>query len=167
MLAAYWFSLPKLELIPHRSSFKPEDVPKLLPNLVIHEIISPDLIRLRLVGTAVERYYGQPVTGRNYLEFVEPDRRQSASRAIRLICEHPSGMLVHLRSATISGRVQTRESIAFPVRGRDNAANLVYFCSGNARERRTDGLPPDALKVMEVMRRFYIDIGAGIPEISD
>ncbi len=164
--AAFWFSLPKIDLIPRREAFKPEQIPHLLPNLVIHEILSPELIRLRLSGTAVDHHYGQTVTGRNYLDFVEPERRPAASRAIRKICEHPAGMLVHLRSATVSGRIQTRESIAFPMRDSDGRATLVYFCSGNARERSNDSAPQDALKVMEVMRRQYIDIGAGLPEIE-
>lgn len=166
LFADYCFSLPKVDLIPRREAFKPEAIPKLLPNLVIHEIISPEIIRLRLAGTAVDHHYGGPVTGRNYLDFVEPERRPAASRAIQAICGHPAGMLVHLQSATVSGRLQTRESIAFPMRGPDGRANLVYFCSGNARERSASGVPPDALSVMKVMRRYYIDIGAGVPEIE-
>lgn len=165
--ADYWFSLPKLDLIPHRDSFQPEALPRLLPNLVIHEIGSPDLIRLRLVGTAVETHYGKHVTGRNYLDFVEPDRRAAASRAIQLVCQHPAGMLVHLRSASASGRIQTRESIAFPMRGSDNIANLVYFCSGNARERPRDGRNRDEITLIEVIQRRYMDIGAGVPDFRE
>lgn len=167
LFATYWFSLAKLDLIPRKDAFKPEAVPKLLPNLVIHEIMSDDVIRLRLVGTAVDYHYGGAVTGRNYLDFVEPERRPAASRAIRAICEQPAGMLVQLRSATRSGRRQTRESIAFPMRDREGAPRLVYFCSGNARETASEPGGEDTLQVMEVMRRSYIDIGAGLPEIVE
>lgn len=165
--AEYWWSLPKHELIPRRSSFHPEAIPRILPNMVIHELLAPEFIRLRLVGSSVTADYGQEITGRNYLDFVDEARRTKASRAIHLICGHPAGMLVQLRSRNRSGRLMTRESIAFPMRDDDDVVRLVYFCSSPARERDdvlTDG---DELQVLDVMRRSYIDIGAGVPEHAD
>lgn len=165
--ADYWLSLPRTGLVPHRDSFRPEQVARILPHIVIHELIAPDLIRLRLVGSAVAEDYGQEITGRNYLDFVEEARRPKASRAIHVICEQPAGMLVQLRSRTRSGRVMTRESIAFPMRDADGAIRLVYFCSSPARERRPLTAPADELQVMNVMNRTYIDIGGGVPEFRD
>lgn len=167
LFAEYWMALPKIDLIPRRDSFRPEDLPRILPSIVIHELVSSEMIRLRLVGSAVTRDYGQEITGRNYLDFVEAERRPKASRAIHLICEQPAGMLVQLRSVTRNGRVMTRESIAFPLRGDGDAANLVYFCSSPARERDYSGPESDELQVMNVMRRTYIDIGAGLPDFRD
>lgn len=165
--AAHWLSLDAVDLIPHRSQFLPERIPGLLANLVIHELVAPDLIRLRLVGTAVVDDYGQEITGRNYLDFVEEERRSKASRAIHLVCEQPCGMLVNLRSHAASGATLTRESIAFPMRDEDGIARLVYFCSNPAEERRTFFDKPDALEVMKVLDRRFIDIGAGLPDFQD
>ncbi len=165
--AAYWLSLAKEGLIPHRDAFRPEEVPRILPHMVIHELVSPDLIRLRLAGSSVTEDYGQEIAGRNYLDFVEPERRAKASRAIHLICEHPAGMLAQLKSVTRGGRILTRESIAFPMRGEDDVARFVYFCSSPARERASVDTEADALQVMNVIRRSYIDIGAGVPDFRD
>ena len=165
--AEYWLALPKVDLIPARASFRPEELPRILPHMVIHELISAELIRLRLVGSSVTEDYGQEITGRNYLDFVEPARRPKASRAIHLICEQPAGMVVQLRSVTRTGRAMTRESIAFPMRGDDGAANLVYFCSSPARERDHADPESDELQVTNVMRRSYVDIGAGVPDFHD
>ena len=165
--AAYWLSLARVDLIPRRSVFRPEEIPRILPHMVIHELVSPDLIRLRLAGSSVTEDYGQEIAGRNYLDFVEPERRAKASRAIHLICEQPVGMLVQLKSVTRGGRVMTRESIAFPMRGDDDAARFVYFCSSPARERAYLETESDELQVMNVMRRGYIDIGAGVPDFRD
>lgn len=167
VFAEYWASLPKHELIPRRDAFRPEEVPRILPHMVIHELVSPELLRLRLVGSAVIEDYGQEITGRNYLDFVEEARRPKASRAIFVICEQPAGMVVQLRSVSRTGRIMTRESIAFPMRGDGDAANLVYFCSSPARERDFAGPEADELQVMNVMRRTYIDIGAGLPDFRD
>lgn len=165
--ARYWLSLPCRDLIPSRADFDPGRVAGLLPNLVIHDLISPEQIRLRLVGTAVVDDYGQEITGRNYLDFVEEPRRPIASRAIFLVCEQPAGMLVKLRSITESGKMLTRESIAFPMRDDDGRARLVYFCSSPAVERETYFDERDALTVMKVLDRRFIDIGAGVPEFAD
>ena len=165
-LAAYWFSLPKIDLIPHRDTFMPEHVPRLLPNIGIHEIVSPTYVRMRLAGTAIERAYGQVLTGRNYLDFVEQGRRPTALRAFQLVCEQPAGMLAQLRSVTRDGRILTRETIALPMRNRDNRANLIYFCSGDELEYSYLAKPPDQVQVMKVLRRCYFDIGAGVPEFN-
>lgn len=165
--ARYWLSLPTVDLIPSRRDFEPERIPGLLANLVIHELISPEHLKLRLVGTAVVDDYGQEITGRNYLDFVDEARRPKASRAIFLICAQPAGMLVHLRSVALNGTVLTRESIAFPMRDDSGTARLVYFCSNPAVERKTYYDERDALKVMSVLDRHYIDIGAGLPEFRD
>lgn len=165
--AAYWAALPKQDLIPRRDAFRPEDLPRILPHIVIHELLSPEFIRLRLVGSAVTAEYGQEITGRNYLDFVDEARRPKASRAIHLICRQPAGMLVQLRSISRSGRMMTRESIAFPMRDEGDVPRLVYFCSSPARERDFAAADPDELQVLDVMRRSYIDIGAGLPDYQD
>ena len=165
--ARYWLLLDAVDLIPNRAHFIPESIPGLLAHLGIHELISPEFIRLRLVGTAVVDDYGQEITGRNYLDFVEEERRAKASRAIHLICEQPCGMLVHLRSTTVSGNSLTRESIAFPMRSDNGVANLVYYCSGTAREREAFVDEPDELQVMGILQRRFVDIGAGVPDFQD
>ncbi len=76
-------------------------------------------------------------------------------------------MLVHLRSVTRAGRILTRESIAFPMWGDGDVANLVYFCSSPARERDHTAADSDHLKIMNVMRRAFIDLGAGLPDFRD
>ncbi|WPZ36893.1 PAS domain-containing protein [Thalassobaculum sp. OXR-137] len=165
--ARHWLSLPTVDLIPSRRDFEPERIPGLLANLVIHELISPEHLKLRLVGTAVVDDYGREITGQNYLDFVEPARRQKASRAIFLICEQPAGMLVHLRSVAENGTVLTRESVAFPMRDDNGVARLVYYCSNPATERKTFFDDRHELRVMNVLDRRYIDIGAGLPDFSD
>lgn len=165
--ARYWLLLDAVDLIPNRAHFIPESIPGLLAHLGIHELISPEFIRLRLVGTAVVDDYGQEITGRNYLDFVDQERRSKASRALHLVCEQPCAMFAHLRSTTVSGGSLTRESIAFPMRNEAGIANLVYFCSTPAQERETYFDERDELKVANVLDRRFIDIGAGIPDFQD
>jgi hypothetical protein len=167
LLAEYWFSLPKIELVPDRNEFKPEHVPTLLPYMGIHELVSPVEVKMRLAGGEIERAYGQTLAGRNYLDFVEHDRRRNALRAFQLVCEHPAGMLAQLRSMTTEGQILTHETIAFPMRATNGQINLIYFCSSDAIERRPVVKPPSQMQVIKVLKRTYIDIGAGVPEFAD
>ena len=65
IFARYWLSLDTIDLIPSRRQFAPEKLHSIMAHLVIHELVSPSFIKLRLVGTAVIDDYGQEITGRN------------------------------------------------------------------------------------------------------
>ena len=164
--ADYWHSLPKQDLIPSRLDFDPCTQGPILSSYIIHELVAPDFIRLRLVGTKHLPGFGADVTGRNYLDFVEPARRAKASRAIHLVCEQPCGMLVTLQSKTQEGRLYLNETFALPMRDNDGQARLVYYQSNSAplAEYRP---PSDKLAVLDIHKRIFIDIGAGMPDFED
>lgn len=166
-LLAYWLELRKDALMPDRSEFNPMEIKPLLPNIVIHELISPERIRLRLVGTAVVQQYGRESTGMNYLDFVEPARRERASKAIFLVREHPAAMTVSLRASAETGLETLRRTIALPVADRKDGRQLVYYCS--TLEKTDDPLTtePDKMAVQSVTHRRFFDIGAGVPDFSE
>jgi hypothetical protein len=163
----YWLSLRAGRLLPDRAEFDPVQVKHLLPFIVIHELIDPEIIRLRLVGTGVVSQYGQESTGRNYLDFVEPERRAKASEAIFLVREHPAGMSVTLQSSTHGGGNMLRRTIALPVGDAKEDRKFVYFCSTRHEASERPLTEPAKLAVQSVANRRYFDIGAGIPEFSD
>ena len=49
----YWHSLPRDKFVPHRSVFLPEEIPPLLSNMMMYELVSRDLIKIRLLGTSL------------------------------------------------------------------------------------------------------------------
>lgn len=163
----YWLSVREGHLMPDRAQFDPVGIRHLLPYIVIHELIDPDLIRLRLVGTAVVQQYGQESTGRNYLDFVDPGRRAKASAAIFLVRDHPAGMTVTLQSATENGGNMLRQTIALPVADGKENRKFVYFCSTRHENSERPLTDPARLAVQSVSGRRYFDIGAGIPEFTD
>ncbi|WP_193180289.1 PAS domain-containing protein [Nisaea sediminum] len=163
----YWLSLRADRLMPERSRFSPVEVKHLLPFIVIHELIDPETIRLRLVGTGVVSQYGQESTGRNYLDFVEPGRRAKASEAIFLVREHPAGMCVTLQSSTQSGDCMLRQTIALPLEDLKEGRKFVYFCSTRHETGERQPTAPEKLAIQSVANRRYFDIGAGIPDFSD
>ena len=165
--ADYWHELPKQDLVPSRQAFDPCSQGPILSTYIIHELISPEMIRLRLVGTKLREGFGVDVTGRNYLDFVEPARRPKASRAIFLVCEHPCGMLVKLASKTTAGVMYMNETFALPMRDNDGKARLVYYQSNSAPLAEYRDPAADKLTVLDLHSRTFIDIGAGIPDFQD
>lgn len=163
----YWLSVRQEQIMPDRENFDPTAIKPVLPHVVIHELINPKMIRLRLAGTAVVQDYGHEITGMNYLDFVQPDRRPKASEAIFLVRNHPAGMSVSLHSYSDEGNHMVRQSIALPVGDAKQGRKFVYFCSTRNKIATLPPSTPERLAVQGVMDRRFFDIGAGIPEFTD
>jgi hypothetical protein len=165
--ADYWHSLPKHDLVPSRLDFDPCTQGPILTTYIIHELVSTDFIKIRLVGTKHREGFGADVTGRNYLDFVGPERRPKAAQAIHLVCAHPCGMLVRLQTSTETGRVNQNETFALPMRDNDGKARLVYYQSNSRPLAEYRDPETDKLKNFGVAHRIFIDIGAGVPAFAD
>ena len=67
----YWLGRSKGLRLPRRSDIDPSEIPKLLPILMIVEVLSSGRYRYRLVGTENDEGFGINATGR-YLDEVLP-----------------------------------------------------------------------------------------------
>ncbi|WP_419905181.1 PAS domain-containing protein [Kiloniella sp.] len=166
----YWQNLERKgeSIIPLKSSFVPEDIGHLLSNMIVYELISKDNIKIRLQGTAINERFGQDMTGGNYLDYVEAERRPVASSAFWLMAQQPCGVIATLEHALSSGRKITVESIGFPFEN-DRGDNPIIIYQSNEIEdynpidHKNDGL----LKLIFVVDRQIIDIGNGAPSFVD
>jgi hypothetical protein len=164
--ADYWLSLPKQDLIPFRRDFDPVSQGPVLSSYVIHELVSRDMIRIHLAGTLVSTRYGREPTGKNYLDYIADWRKADAARSIFLTCEFPCGLLVAHNSRAQDGSRVLTESFGLPMRDDDGVARWVYYQANeiNPPEPHT----PDRGELAEIDAdgEFYIDVGAGIPELN-
>jgi len=165
--ADYWHGLPKRDLVPSRTDFEPAAVSGLLPTFIIHDLVSPEQIVIRLAGTKLREGFGFDATGRNYLDFVDPARRPKAARAIFLVTTQPCGMLVRLISRTKAGVTYLNETFALPMRDNDGQARLVYYQSNDLPLPEYRDAASDQLVRLDLAGRTFIDIGAGIPDFRD
>ncbi|SDF24933.1 PAS domain-containing protein [Thalassobaculum litoreum] len=163
--ADHWAALPKTGLVPHRRDFHPERLGRALAHMVVHELISPTDIRLRIVGTVIGRAYDEEITGRNYLDMVPADRRKAAARPFFAACATPCGMYTRMRSVAWRGLTMERVSLGFPVRD-DTGVRWFYSCSTTepSQEPDFDFGNDGVATVTEVLDRRFLDIGAGIPD---
>ncbi|KLN61645.1 hypothetical protein WH96_04720 [Kiloniella spongiae] len=160
--------MPRDGVLPLRSSFFPEKVPQLLPNLIIYEMVSENFIRFRLAGTAVRERMGFDPTGKNYLDFVADERKAKASQSFFSVVEQPCGMRVVSNHGMSSGRRMFLEVFMLPLEN-DMSPNPIVLCQSNEIKPDTDDYIGDnaRLENVTVMRRDFMDIGAGISSFQD
>lgn len=164
----HWTSLRQDRTLPKKSDFMPEEIPRLLPFFAIYELMSRDLIKIRLAGTEMIRRHGFESTGTNYLDLVEPGRRPKASEAFWQIASCPCGMRVVLRQRYAGGIIQDTEALGLPVHNDQGDSPLQYYTS--CPIEREGEMKNDLLhrsEVLTVLEREFIDLGAGVPEFQD
>jgi len=164
----YWLSLSKKRLIPMRSSFHPEDVPSLLPNMMIYELVSENYIKLRLLGSNLDERFGETSDDGNYLDYVERTRRSKASEAIWAVANQPCGMQVITEQPLKSGLTVIVETLSLPLRD-DNHGNPQLIIQKNVLNG-PDYEPQYVVQPLEynrIIQRDFIDIGGGIPDFTD
>lgn len=164
----HWLSLPREGVLPLRSSFLPEKIPQLLPSLIIYEMVSPTFIKFRLAGTAVRERMGVDATGQNYLDYVSPERREKASQSFFAVVGQPCGMRVISHHGMASGQKKYLEILMLPMEN-DRGENPIVLCQGNEIKPEKEELfqDQDLLKNISIVRRDFIDIGAGLSDFTD
>lgn len=76
----YWLSKRVGEALPRRSQIEPTEIPRLLPNLFLVEVLQravPMRYRIRLIGTAFRRFFRIDLTG---LEVAEDSFGEDGAR---------------------------------------------------------------------------------------
>ena len=164
--ADYWFSLPKLGLVPHKSSIEPRRMTALLPGAIMLEINSAGRgIRVRLSGTGNSERWGFEMTNGNYLNFIPPQQHFTICQRFDQAIEHPSGLVLISNELYTSGRTRLTETVLFPMRTRE-PDRAILFGLITADTERDAGLSGDLLASLHytISTAQFINIGAGIPD---
>ncbi len=164
----YWLRMPREKIVPSRKDFFPEDIPHLLPNIAIFELISTDNIKLKLAGEEVSLHTGFDRQGSNYLDIVSPYHRQEASKNFWLTHQHPCANYVILEYSSNSGVIKTVEAIGMPVlNDQKNGNPLLYYCAAMYKINNSPNNKNIKQVTVTVKKRLFIDIGAGVPNFDD
>jgi len=92
----YWRSKCGARAMPRRRDIDPTEIPHLLPNILIVEIIGTR-IRYRLVGTAIVKAYGEELTGKYIDEILSDERLRFAENNYRIMCGQKRPVLIFNR----------------------------------------------------------------------
>ncbi|MDE0945049.1 MAG: PAS domain-containing protein [Alphaproteobacteria bacterium] len=153
------------DLVPRRSSIRIEEISKLLHLVSVIEVISTDMAKFRLAGTALCEAMGIELTGLNYFDFTTVEERgPRVARTCQLVSQ-PCGSHFLFPIMYRSGRVVPTEVVSFPVLPDEpDAPPQLFALSMALEEMRLEGpaAQPRQLPLAEGFQ--FIDIGAGIPD---
>src|SRR5579862_7094123 len=79
--------------MPRRRDIDPTEIPRLLPNIQISEIVGTR-IRYRLVGTTIVEFYGGELKGKYFDEIFSGERLRFIESNYRMMCDGKRPVLV-------------------------------------------------------------------------
>ncbi len=164
--ADFWFSLPKMGLVPQKSSIEPRRIVDLLSGVLMLEL-NPDsgVYSIRLSGTGNSGRWGFDATNRHYLSFTPPQQHGAISSKFAKLMEHPCGLVMVSNELYTSGRIVLTETILFPMRTPDHKGHILFgLITAEPDEDRA--VAGDLLACLHyaISAAHFINIGAGIPD---
>ena len=157
----YWNGLPKVGLVPDRSTFNPPAIHRLMPSVTILEVVPPDRVEMRLIGTDLVARMGADPTGKNYLDSIAPAARLPYLEMLNHQVNHPCGRQSVLHTHEASGILSRVEVLSLPMTHRLSGHPLILSYFGPTESVSFDGRDYREVQSFEDVR--WIDIGAGVP----
>ena len=160
-----WSAIPKSGLIPDKAELRPERFAPFLRNTYLVELHDEPERRVlfRIAGEGIRNALGVDLRGRNYIDFVPEEHRDTSGTSMKLMFgAQPCGRWVRKEVMHRDGFRQLLELTQFPVRDRANGSQLVIGI--------VEGFGEDIAHAADGRFRFecldheqFIDIGAGVP----
>ncbi|WP_339632200.1 PAS domain-containing protein [uncultured Sneathiella sp.] len=154
--AEYWRSLDRDHLVPHRSSFDPTKIHRLLHSIAIYEVVSKEEIIYRLAGTAIVDRIGMEVTGRNFLDFWEGAGREQAGAAMYECVTKPCGMFTSLTGKTHDGHIENSYAVGFPLLDDRGECNRLVFYSSEFQFSHERLTREDRIKTLTAAKTIFV-----------
>ena len=161
----YWWELKRAceQAVPKKSDFNPAAVKNILPHILMHDLGIPGRSILRLVGTGIVDRMGFDPTGKDYVEFVSEDRKESAYQELFKTASFPCGMKVIIEGRYESGQIHVSESLGYPLIADNDDRPLMVFVDDVIEKIEWHQKADKQVEYYKVRQRDYIDIGFGIP----
>jgi hypothetical protein len=134
----------------------------IIPRLMILEATPEEKHIIRFMGTSRTEMWGVDLTGRDSLGLMPHAVAAAARRNLAAMWEHPCGLHHTAYYVTPSGREIEMENITVPVA---NDPGLPRRHLNFTEELATVAYSDPAGEVRAVIRRAWLDIGAGIPKM--
>jgi hypothetical protein len=165
--AAAWRRWRGDQLLPRRSNVKRKEISRILPRVMVLEVISPDEARFRLVGTSYLEIFGVELTGLNFVNLVPPEDREVRGGRLLAMVNTPCGSYMATPDPNTSSTGNVLHTLSLPVLPNipDKPMQFFGITFGTKPMQSTSKYGADLLK--NLADRFtYIDIGAGLPNIA-
>jgi hypothetical protein len=151
--------------LPPKSRLDVTRLARAIPHLVLCAVTRPDRCLYRLAGEEVKRRFGSNPVGLNYYDFVPPERRAHAARAMNMAIEVPCAFRAEIEQTYSNDVVRPVEAVAFPLKSeRPDVDGFILFAESSIDPDQRPAGHGARLVGTNVIRRDLIDIGFGVDE---
>lgn len=155
-------------MMPVRSDVALSDIRHFVENMMLFDMVGPDNIHIRYIGSAFHDIYGQDFTGLNYLDTTEPKYRETRSKRLTSVVERPCAAVWGTLQSQDYEKVPTALGVSVPIRPdeADKPMQLMQVAVMWEDFERSAFASRQALPTVPFSVMFeFLDIGAGCPEI--
>ena len=149
------------KVVPFRNSFNPRLMLPLISRLSIFEIAHPDVVMVRLAGTAVTNLNRSNATGTNlltrYPKVVRDRAKVHNSRLLQTPCG--STFLCHERAGSI---FNVSEIVNYPLADASGKPTLILAIAADTGRREPRLSPASMSESCTFSNQRWLDIGAGV-----
>ncbi|MDP6692463.1 MAG: PAS domain-containing protein [Alphaproteobacteria bacterium] len=162
--AAHMLSLPRRNMCPLRSAFDPAQIPDLLPRIILRERDDASVYKFRLVGTELQEYFGRKVVGLPIAAGMGEQAAQAMKVAFDRMIEHPCGLRCVMDIVLNLDQMAKVEVVYFPFAGASPPQQISHSA---ILERPVFVDITDTSTIGKLHEIEGIDLGAGLPDLSD
>ena len=131
----YWERSRPGEGLPGRQHLDPLDIPELLPNLLLIDVLSPENFRYRLVGTALAARVGRDTTGLSIIEAYPNDDWEEIHPDYRYIIDSRRPCLRWTAVTDIRGTSQAYQRLLLPLARDGERVDMILAAAYWLNER--------------------------------
>jgi hypothetical protein len=122
----YWRRQRGARAMPPRRAIDPIEIPRLLPNLQLIEVVEGDRFRYRLTGTALVTAFGKEYTGKHLDELFAGEELAYAVRVYATVCRERRPVFVRNRYGTTRDVAMVANRLYMPLSDDGVAVNMIF-----------------------------------------
>lgn len=160
----YWRSLPKIDLVPDRSSFDFLKIARIMPDLVMVEYPLAETVKFRFVGSRVTDLLDFDPTSKAYIDLLLPRALDDFLFASSAIISVPCGGRFSIVLQAATGFVLRLEVLDLPMRNAAKENDIILAHVSRSEVVAYTGIKDFHIHSIRLVE--WYDIGAGTPDIA-
>lgn len=162
-LLAWWLEARDSRVMPDPEDVDPRALVELLPYFRMLRWEGDDQLIFRIFGSALCETTGMDLTGLNSFAPFDYEGKTDDIARLKLMHEHPCGLLLHRDLTRPNGSVYTCEFLNLPLTGGKECMNRIVGTITPCTAFDERKLDFSLQKPLAVRRAEFIDIGCGLP----
>ncbi|WP_262694462.1 PAS domain-containing protein [Kordiimonas aquimaris] len=150
--------------IAERHLFRPSGIAYLLPHVFLLEVIPPEMLEVRIAGTALDMLSAKTLTGNNFLDVCPPHERDIYWDVMQEILRVPCGSMITREVTFRDDQTYTMKSLKFPLIDKSAGRQFIVGLLGITNLDQTMPRPKGGAARSKITDQHYVDVGYGAPQ---